>query len=270
MSGKDGTKEKDGMKGCVGRDGMKEKKVRGSVRAFSGVLKQWVQHFLQLWFPPCCAACDRPLVENERFICLECQYHLPITNFHVDSFNEGVQLIGGQFPLDFVACFLRFEERSRVQNIVHQFKYFGNKQLGFSLGQSYGNLLKKNQHPCLSSDALIPIPAQGTTKKKRGYNQSQVFAEGLATELNLPIISDVLYKLPSVESQVGKGRAARFDNLEQAYQCIENEGRLQGKKVILVDDVLTTGATISSCANALFMQGVTSVGVIALARKRNR
>lgn len=232
-------------------------------------VEKWLNDFSHLFYPVCCAGCDRPLYLGEKLLCTSCRYHLPLTDFHLDPFNEGVQLLGGQFPLDFVLCYLRFEERSRVQNMVHNFKYMGAKELGYELGKAYGALLCAVEHSCMNSDILLPIPLQNKKLKKRGYNQAEVFASGIAEATKIPLRTDLLIKNPKVQTQVGKGRSERFENLEKAYEYIGAADDLKNQSVILVDDVLTSGATITACAQVVLEAGAKSIGVITLARKRN-
>lgn len=232
-------------------------------------VEKWLIDFSHLLYPVCCAGCDRPLYLGEHLLCTSCRYHLPITDFHLDPINEGVQLLGGQFPLDFVLCYLRFEEASRVQNMVHNFKYRGGQELGFGLGKAYGELLCAVEHACLRSDILLPIPMQVKKLKKRGYNQAEVFANGISEATKIPLRNDLLSKSPKVQTQVGKSRAARFENLEKAYEYVGEADELKNQSVILVDDVLTSGATIAACAQVVLEAGAKSIGVITLARKRN-
>lgn len=226
-----------------------------------------LSNFLDLFFPKCCAGCDRPLVQGEKNICTHCRYTLPFTDFHKDPMNEGVRLLGGQLPLETVLSYLYFDDDSRVQQMVHQFKYLGLLELGRSFGRDYGRLLKQAAHPSLQADWIVPVPIQTSKLRKRGYNQSEVFAEGLAESLKIPLQSHVLAKEPGVKTQVGKGREARFANLSRAIKINEHSTDIQGKYILLVDDVLTSGATIVACAEKLLEGGAGKVGVVTLARK---
>lgn len=230
-------------------------------------LRHHLRSLLDLFFPVCCAGCDRPLVLGEELICTHCRYHLPMTGFHTDPDNEGVRLLGGQVPLTFVLSYLYFDDGSRVQQMVHHFKYLGMQELGRKFGEEYGRLLRDSGHGITGADLIVPVPIQAARLRKRGYNQSQVFAEGLAAALDIPIRPEVLSKNPRIRTQVGKGRAARFENLAGAVTVSGKCAEIQGKHILLVDDVLTTGATIAACAGALLGAGAGCVGVVTLARK---
>lgn len=227
------------------------------------------ERLLDLFFPLCCAGCEEPLVAGEQLLCTTCWYHLPETNFHKDLANEAWRLMGGQIPIDTVACYLFFEEKSLVERIIHHFKYLGMPELGQVLGARYGRLLKASNHPVTAADVLIPIPMQRKKFRKRGYNQSAQFALGLAKQLRLGIQDDALLKIGDANTQVGKGRLDRFENLTGKVLPAARTAPLNGKHVVLVDDVLTTGATIVSAAEALLSLGVEKISVITLARKRN-
>ncbi len=230
-------------------------------------LRYHLNNFLDLFFPVCCAGCDRPLVLGEQLICTHCRYHLPVTGFHTDPDNEGVRLLGGQVPLVSVLSYLYFDDESRVQQMIHHFKYLGLQELGRKFGEEYGQLLRDSGHESTHANLIVPVPIQAAKLRKRGYNQSQVFAEGIAAILNIPICPDVLSKSPRIKTQVGKGRLARFENLAGAITANEKSAEIQDKHILLADDVLTTGATIVACANALLDAGAGRVSVVTLARK---
>lgn len=228
-----------------------------------------LDRLLDLFFPRCCAGCDDPLVDGEHLLCVACWYRLPETNFHKDLTNEAWRLMGGQIPLDSVSCYLFFEEKSLVERIVHHFKYLGMPELGHMLGARYGHILKACAHPVTQADVLIPIPMQRNKYKKRGYNQSTQFALGLAEQFDMRIQDDLLVKKGGSHTQVGKGRLDRFENLTGKVLPALNKPSLQDQHAVLVDDVLTTGATIVSAAEALLELGVKKISVITLARKKN-
>jgi len=236
------------------------------MKKYSGI-KHQLDYFLDLFFPVCCAGCDRPLVRGEKWICSFCRYSLPLTDFHKDPQNEGVRLLGGQVPLETVLSYLYFEDDSSVQQMVHHFKYLGLWELGKSFGREYGTLLKMYDHKCLSADLIVPVPIQLAKLRRRGYNQSAIFGEGLAEAMNIPIEPHALIKDPKIKTQVGKGRVERFENLSNAILPNESKPVIEGKYILLVDDVLTSGATIVASANALLQGGATKIGVVTLARK---
>lgn len=233
-------------------------------------IKYYIDTSMDLLFPSCCAGCRQPLVNNEKWLCTPCLYALPETRMHKDPQNEALRLIGGQIPVTFVLCYLFFTESSPVQQIVHHFKYLGMKEIGRFLGQRYAESLLNDDHPIRNADFLIPVPIQAKRLRKRGYNQSQIFADGLGDTLNLEVLPHALTKIRNVRSQVGKGRLARFDNLEKnIIMDPKYKLKVKGKHVVIVDDVLTTGATLIGCAQEFVKAGVSQISMVTLARKRN-
>lgn len=233
-------------------------------------IRYYTDTTMDLLFPSCCAGCLHPLVNNERWLCTVCLYSLPETGMHKDPKNEALRLVGGQIPVTFVLCYLYFNEASLVQQMVHHFKYLGMKDIGRFLGQRYAETLLKDNHPIRDTDFLIPVPIQASRLRKRGYNQSQFFADGLGEKLGLEVIPLALTKVKNAKSQVGKGRLGRFDNLEGNI-VVEPDysSRIKGKHVVIVDDVLTTGATLISCSQELVKAGASQISMVTLARKRN-
>ena len=230
---------------------------------------EWFNRFIDLFFPCCCVGCARPMVEGERYVCAACLFHLPETNYHLDDRNEAALSLGGQFPLGFIVCFLLFEDRSVVQQIIHHFKYLGMHGLGRNFGVKYGKILRDSAHQVCEADFLIPVPMQPNKLRRRGYNQSLIFAQGLAEELLLPVLPTGLIKIKNTTTQVGMARKKRFENLAGVFKTNVEEESLVGKHVVLVDDVLTSGATIIRCSEALVAAGVARISVVTLARKRN-
>lgn len=240
---------------------------RSSQRIYeTGVARQWFG-LVDLLFPDCCSGCDRPLVSGESLICVKCRYEIPRTDFHRQVLHEGTQLVAGQFPLGFVLSYLYFDDDSRVQHMLHQLKYLNRPALAYALGVEYGNILKEFEHGCLQADAIVPVPMGSAKLRKRGYNQSEVFAQGLGTAMGLPVWPHALGRRSRSQTQVGKGRAARFLNLSSAFFPKASD-MLVGSHVLLADDVLTSGATVVACANALMEVGVDRVSVVTIARKR--
>ena len=230
-------------------------------------MRKLIDDIVGLFFPDCCLGCDRPLVKGEELICVYCRFGIPKTAFHLQSFHEGVQLVGGHFPLEFVLAYLYFDGESRVQQMIHRLKYFRQPALAYQLGVEYGKILVECNHPVTAVDALIPVPMTSAKQRKRGYNQSEVFAQGLSSVLAIPVLNKVLRRKENSQSQVGKGRRARFQNLAAAIE-LGDPGELAGKHVLLVDDVLTSGATVVACAKPLVIAAVDRISVVAIARKR--
>lgn len=219
--------------------------------------------FISLVFPVSCTACKRVLVGQEEHLCTFCRYNLPYTNFHLRENNPVEKSFWGRVPMRACASFLYFTKEGRVQEMLHQLKYHGNQQIGIELGKMYGIELKRS--PIFNSvDLIIPVPLHPIKLSKRGYNQSEIFAHGLSQSMNIPINTNSLIKSDNNGSQTKLGRYLRWKNVESAF-AITNEEQLKNKHILLVDDVVTTGSTIESCANKILSIQGTSVSLATIA-----
>ena len=221
--------------------------------------------FISLFFPALCYSCGESLFKNENSICVHCQYHLPKTNFHLHNDNPVAKIFWGRINLNAATSFFFFNKGSRVQHLIHQLKYKGVKQIALDIGQLYGYELKDAEN-FNSVDLIIPVPLHKKRQRKRGYNQSAVFAEGLSLTMHTPVETNILFRSSSTETQTKKSRFSRWKNVENIFY-IKNEQLLLNKHILLVDDVVTTGATLEACAQTLLkVQGVkVSVATIAFA-----
>ena len=221
--------------------------------------------FICLFFPRICAACGNNLMKNEELICLSCEYHLPHTNFHLSSDNPVHALFLGKVPLASATAYLYFNKGSKVQHLIHQLKYKGRKDIGIWLGKQYGNELKTSSY-FNAVQLIIPIPLHEKRLKQRGYNQSEQFAIGLGASMSIPVISDTLYRNKETATQTKKSRFSRWQNVAEVF-TVRNPASLEMKHILLVDDVITTGATLESCICTLSsIKGIRiSVATIAVA-----
>ncbi len=209
----------------------------------------YLSDFISLIFPRICAGCGNSLWKHEEAICHFCEYHLPKTNFHADPENPVARLFHGRVGLESAAAFLSFNRGSKVQHLVHQLKYKGRKDIGIYLGEQYGHLLK-NTPPFNSADAIIPVPLHKKKYMKRGYNQSEQFAIGLAKAMNIPVSRHLLTRTQATETQTRKSRFSRYQNVKEIFTVNSPQDWKSGH-LLLVDDVITTGATLESCCQAL-------------------
>ena len=210
---------------------------------------KWFNDFTGLIFPRICAACGNSLWKHEDTICGLCEFHLPKTGFHLTEENPVTMTFRGRVPLHAGAAFLYFNKGSRVQHLVHQLKYKGRKDIGVFLGRIYGHLLM--QVPQFSSvDLVIPVPLHKKKYMKRGYNQSEQFAIGLAGSMQKEMNRHLLVKTRATETQTRKSRFHRFQNVREIFSVNQPEN-WQGMHLLLVDDVVTTGATLESCIRTL-------------------
>ena len=206
----------------------------------------YLADFISLLFPQLCAACGESLVANEELICTDCLYSLPFTNFHLQADNIVAQQFWGKLNLEAAYSLYYIAKGGKVQNLMHHFKYNGIHRIGNLLGNIAGAQLTKSD-VFNSIDYIIPVPLHKSRLKKRGYNQSLCFAEGLAEKLNANVEDNNLVRLRATETQTHRSRFARFENMQEVFSVIDPQ-RLIDKHVLLVDDVVTTGSTLEACA----------------------
>ncbi|GAB3542098.1 ComF family protein [Pontibacter brevis] len=221
---------------------------------------------LSLLFPKSCYACDGAMARGEQYICTRCSVKLPYTDSHVHGATEQNPLqrrFWGKVPVRFAFAYLHFMPKGRVQRLLHKLKYKGAQELGEHLGQRYGSLLSDYQYQ-EQFDVVVPVPLHKYKLRRRGYNQSESFSKGLAQVLELPHHGKALRRTVDTSTQTRKNRLDRWQNVEQVFQ-VQQPTLVQGKRVLLVDDVMTTGATLEACAVALLAAGATEVSVVTIA-----
>jgi len=228
-------------------------------------LQELWSDFLSLFFPTCCYSCGNDLFKNENSICTHCQYHLPKTNFHLNNDNPVAKIFWGRTNLVAAAAYYFFQKGGRVQHLIHQLKYKGAKQLAFDIGKLYGHELTDSVH-FKDIELIVPVPLHKKRLRKRGYNQSACFAQGLSETMHTAMGTNILFRTLSSDTQTKKSRFTRWKNVENIFYT-KNEQLLFHKHVLLVDDVVTTGATLEACAQALLKnEGVrVSIATIAFA-----
>jgi ComF family protein len=224
---------------------------------------RYLSDFISLIFPRICAACGNSLWKNEDVICHSCDYHLPKTNFHLSVENPVTRLFRGRANIRSGAAFLYFNKGSKVQRLVHQLKYKGRKDIGVFLGELYG--LELRSSPCFNSaDVIVPVPLHKKKYMKRGYNQSEQIANGLGSSMNITVNRHLLLRTKATETQTRRSRFSRYQNVKDIFS-VESPKEWRGKHILLVDDVITTGATLESCINALTVIPEVDISIVCLA-----
>jgi len=204
---------------------------------------------IDLFFPPVCMACNGHLHESSLLICVNCRHQLPVTNFHLDDSDYVKKVFYGRVKLENATALLRFHKKGIVQQLIHNLKYRGHESIGELLGDWLGEELN-TVDAYNDIDIVIPVPLHKAKLRKRGYNQVAKFGQQIAKALNVPYHDDILVKISSTNTQVFKKREARWQQHDGVFS-IQNEKHLKGKHILLVDDIITTGATIEACANVL-------------------
>lgn len=225
-------------------------------------LKEIKDSFLHIIFPHVCDGCGSDLLNAESRLCIRCFASLPETNFELHFNNPVEKIFWGRLPIVEATAQFYFTKESLIQHLMHQFKYKGNKDLGLQLGVMMGNSLKSSPR-FKGIDALIPLPLFPSKEKKRGYNQATVLCEGIVEMFHLPVLTNVIARPQHTETQTKKGRIERWNNIEGKFQLRHAEA-IQNKHLLLVDDVVTTGATLEACANELLKAGNVKLSIATL------
>ena len=224
------------------------------------------EDLLSLLFPESCYACNGAMARGEKYICTSCNVKLPYTDYHLHGATELNPLqrrFWGKVQVRFAFAYLLFMPKGRVQRILHKLKYKGAKDLGVHLGYRYGSLLSDHQYT-EQFDIIVPVPLHKYKMRKRGYNQSECFGKGLSESMQLPLKANVLVRSIDTGTQTRKNRLDRWYNVEQVFQ-VKHPESIKDKRILLVDDVMTTGATLEACAQAMLTAGASEVSVVTIA-----
>ncbi|MCD6018191.1 MAG: amidophosphoribosyltransferase [Bacteroidetes bacterium] len=222
-----------------------------------------LQDFLSLIYPRNCVACGNSLFRHEDQVCNYCYSNLPKTNFHKQSRNPVDALFYGRTPLLSASSFYLFQKKGSIQKILHAIKYKHNKDLAVLVGKWYAEDLKED--PVFSkTDFVIPVPLHSKKFKMRGYNQSEEFARGLSEGMKTNLNTSVLKRKEFTETQTKKSKYERWENVEDVFELVVPE-TFKNKHVVLVDDVITTGATIEACCQLLHQIEGIQISVLSIA-----
>lgn len=224
-------------------------------------LKQLFRDFADLLFPRCCESCDQVLQGNEADICTVCRISLP--RVHSDGLNsESLHFKFVNLPEVISAhSFLLFTKRSKVQKLLHALKYKGNKEVGILLGYMFGQELNASGH-LPDADIILSIPLHAKKRRQRGYNQSDLLAEGFSKATGIPWSGTMLERIRYTATQTGKSKLERRENVQGVFAVKKG---FCPESVILIDDVLTTGATLEECARALLATGCRRFHILTIA-----
>jgi ComF family protein len=218
---------------------------------------------LSILFPRLCYACGNQLMRNEFLICTECHVLIPRTNYHLEDDNPVARLFWGRCRIEKAAAFSFYNKDSRIRKLIHKLKYKGITEIGFELGKIYGESLIGSDF-LTDIDLIIPVPLHQSKKRARGFNQSEIISDGISSATGIAIDRDSLQRITGTETQTRRSRFERWINVEGIF-CVKDTSLLEGKHILLIDDVITTGSTLESCANELLKAEGVKVSVAALA-----
>jgi ComF family protein len=224
--------------------------------SFSMVLaKEILGSVKHLFYPHLCSGCGTDILPEENLLCAKCLISLPPTLYAQYACNPIEKIFIGRIPIVAAHSEFYFNKETMIQHLMHQLKYKGNKEIGVYLGSLMANsLLKSNRFTQI--DGLIPLPLFPDKERKRGYNQAAVICNGMSEVMNVPVYNNILIRRKFTETQTKKHRTERWENVEDSFG-IQNEGLAKGKHLLLVDDVVTTGATLEASGRKLLqIEGV--------------
>jgi ComF family protein len=216
---------------------------------------------LELVYPDCCQGCREPLVEGEVYLCMHCESELPLVQDPNPSNGVMHKIFYGRLPVQKGASFVYFRKGDIVQELMHAIKYKGHQQLARWMGARMGRYFQETGQ-FMDVDFLIPVPLHPKKRRVRGFNQSEELAIGLGEALGISVNTDLVLRNKFTETQTKKGRFARWQNVATVFDCPADV--FSGKHLLLVDDVITTGATLEACAWPLIRSGA-RVSMVTLA-----
>ncbi len=228
------------------------------------LLKKYSSDLFGLFYPHVCLACSSNLLPGEEVICFRCESELPKTAHYNTPGNALMNRFAGRVNIAGAAAMYQFNKGGSVQQLLHQLKYRGRQDVGEYIGKSLGHQLKNPDSVINNIDIVVPVPLHWKKLRKRGYNQCDPLAKGIADTLGVPFSDTALERRHENVSQTGKTRFERWENVAEIFAVAEPE-KLEGKHVLLVDDVVTTGATAEACLQTILKINNTKASFAAIA-----
>jgi len=226
-------------------------------------IKDIVSDAMHLFYPHICTGCGSDLISKDSLLCLSCINDLPHTHFAEFADNPIERIFTGRLPVRAAHSEFYFSKGQLLQQLIHLLKYKNNKEIGHYLGELMGNSLLKSSR-FSNIDYLVPLPLYPDKEFKRGYNQSEIICNGIQAATRIPVMVKNVIRQRPTETQTRKHRAERWQNVEGSFS-IKNPGSLTGKNILLVDDVITTGASLEACAREILKIPGTTISFAALA-----
>lgn len=232
--------------------------------AFFAFARETWAGFLHLLYPELCAGCGSELPSgNDACFCLRCRMKISVSDMHLSRENEFTNRFWGRLQVESAAAMYYFSRKSPVQRALHQLKYHNKPEIGVKIGREFGKRLRSSGL-YQSLEAIVPVPLHPRKERLRGYNQSTMFARGLSETMEIPVLPAALVRQTYTETQTRKKRMDRFKNMHEVFR-VKNPALLEGKHLLLVDDVLTTGATLELCGHTLLAVPGTRLSLATMA-----
>ena len=221
-----------------------------------------ISSFFDILFPDLCKSCSRPMNKGEKTICTSCRHKLPQTNYHLYKNNEIEKIFYGRSKIMFASSFLFFHKNGLTQNLIHKLKYKGHQEIGTLIGEWYGSKLKDESN--LLFDFIVGVPLHRHKEQKRGFNQVDTFGKALAKTFGAEYSKNNLVRIYKSETQTKKSRFARWLNVKEIFN-LNNPELFINKRILLIDDVVTTGATLDACCNELYKSSGIKISIATIA-----
>lgn len=222
-----------------------------------------IRTLLNLLFPKSCSGCKRTLLESEHLVCTHCRHDMPFTQHHLDENNETIKKFQGRLPVEHASSVVYFHKEGIVQELIHNLKYRGKEEIGSLIGQWYAQDIK-DVEALKTVTEVVPVPLHKKRLRQRGYNQVALFGKALADGLGKDFNSNILLRTTHSKTQTKKDLAARAEIISEAFDINPTDADA-GKHFLLVDDVITTGATLEACGKALLKIPGAKVSIVTIA-----
>jgi len=215
----------------------------------TNAISSYFSDFVHLFFPHNCEGCGTDTLENDTLLCASCALKLPETGFITEPANPVEKIFYGRINLEAAGAAFYFNKDSLLQHLIKELKYHGNKDAGFYLGKLLGHRLMQTER-FNDIDAIVPLPLNPRKEKKRGYNQAAVIAEGMVSLWQKPVLKNSVERRVFTETQTHKDRIARWQTMEGVF-AVKDKNSLANKHILLIDDIVTTGATLEACGEKI-------------------
>lgn len=223
----------------------------------------FIKDLLLIFYPKICANCQNILLQNEEVICVFCRHDLPLTNFTDYTNNKITQTFYGRVTIEKATSLLFFRKKGITKNLIHELKYKDNEDVGVFFGNWFGEILKENKE-FTEVNYIVPVPLHPRKLRKRGYNQLTKFGQTLSHHLQVPFLEDNLLKISSSKTQTLKARFERFNTIDTQFQ-LSDCSVFVNKHVLLIDDIITTGATLEACVKEIQKSRGVKVSILTMA-----
>lgn len=227
------------------------------------MVKAWCDALVHVFYPSLCFECNNELIQGDQFLCLQCQTELGLTQFEAIRNNPVEKLFWGRADIQFAASTYYYIESTPLQKVIHHIKYRQEKELGIHMGERMGIHGSDLFNAC-KTDLCIPMPLHPKKEYKRGYNQASLLCEGIFKQTGIPYNEKALVRNENTRTQTKKSRIERWENVASVFD-VNEPSIIKDKHVVVVDDVITTGASTESCVHTLMQHGAKTAGVYSLA-----